>query len=130
MDRRRALHKFDPPDLASKEAAAKSNITLAPRACMTEEDAQQEEIAQAKASGLQVAFGAISVGREGGMFSFNVGGTDDGDLFARDNDREERNQPAAELDEEAAYNGAVVGKNTMDAGFLDQDDSDSDDDIL
>ena len=130
MDRRRALHKFDPPDLASKEAAAKSNITLAPRACMTEEDAQQEEIAQAKASGLQVAFGAISVGREGGMFSFNVGGTDDGDLFARDNDREERNQPAAELDEEAAYNGAVVGKNTLDAGFLDQDDSDSDDDIL
>ena len=62
---RRSLHKFDPPDLASKLAQATSkNITLAPRPCVTDQDKVQEEIAQAKASGLQVAFDSMNVGKE------------------------------------------------------------------
>ena len=104
---------------------------LAPRPCVTEEDRQQEEIAQAKASGLQVAFGSMNVGREAGMFSFNVAGGDDtnvDDLFKSDADANNDGGGKTEevpFDEEAAY------RQNMEGGIgLDECESDSDDDLL
>lgn len=125
------MHKYDPPDLHLRQPA-QDTITLAPRPCVTEEDQQHEEIAQAKASGLQVAFGSMNVGREAGMFSFNVAGGDDGgnadDLFKSDADANGDGGGKTEelpFDEEAAY------QQNMEGGIgLDECESDSDDDLL
>jgi hypothetical protein len=62
---RRALHTFDPPDLGGKKD---EGIVLAPRPYMTK---REEEMEQAKANGLQVAFGSMAVGTGG--FGVKVG---------------------------------------------------------
>jgi len=123
---RRSLHKFDPPDLASRLSQASNiKITLAPRPCVTDQDKVQEEIAQAKASGLQVAFDSMNVGKEAGLFSLKVAAEDgDGDC----NEHEKDSSKAGEelFDEEAAYQTSMI-----DSGFLEQGcESDSDDDLL
>ena len=123
---RRSLHKFDPPDLASKLAQATSkNITLAPRPCITDQDKVQEEIAQAKASGLQVAFDSMNVGKEAAMFSLKIADNDHGE--GGNNGIDTSNNTGDILfDEEAAYQA-----NMTDSGFLEQGcESDSDDDLL
>ncbi|KAL7452896.1 hypothetical protein ACHAWC_004609 [Mediolabrus comicus] len=125
---RRALHKFDPPDLASRQSGASNKaITLAPRPCATEQDKVQEEIAQAKASGLQVAFDSMIVGKEAGLFSLKVATEDDGVVEDRNEEQNDLSKVGDELfDEEAAYQ---TGMN--DSGFLEQGcESDSDDDLL
>ncbi|KAL7437755.1 hypothetical protein ACHAXM_005824 [Skeletonema potamos] len=123
---RRSLHKFDPPDLACRQSkASDTKITLAPRPCVTDKDKVQEEIAQAKASGLQVAFDSMNVGKVAGLFSLKVAAEDDVD----DNNEHEKDSSKAgdELfDEEAAYQTSM-----NDSGFLEQGfESDSDDDLL
>jgi len=135
--RRRALHKYDPPDLHLRRPAQDA-ITLAPRPCATEEDRQQEEIARAKASGLQVAFGSMSVGREAGMFSFDVAADERADAGLNgasapggggDADAEAAGSKTGEVpfEEEAAYRQMA----SADGGFLEEGcDSDSDDDLL
>ncbi|KAL3774984.1 hypothetical protein ACHAW5_007681 [Stephanodiscus triporus] len=135
---RRALHKYDPLDLHLRQPS-QTTITLAPRPCVTEEDVQQEEIAQAKAMGLQVAFGSMNVGKEAAMFSINVA-ADEGMVNddARDTVGREgedwaattiRTAPKTEktsfFDEEAAYKQTLEG----DIG-LEECDSDSDNDLL
>lgn len=125
---RRALHKFDPPDLASRQSEASNKaITLAPRPCATEQDKVQEEIAQAKASGLQVAFDSMIVGKEAGLFSLKVAAEDDVAVEDRNQEENDLSKVGDELfDEEAAYQ-----TNMNDAGFLEQGcESDSDDDLL
>ena len=127
---RRSMHKFDPPDLASRLSQAESNkkITLAPRPCVTDQDKAQEEIAHAKASGLQVAFDSMKVGKEAGLFSLKVAADDDG----KGENKNEHDQDSSKavgdelFDEETAYQ---MSKN--DSGFLEQGcESDSDDDLL
>ncbi|KAL7529879.1 hypothetical protein ACHAWF_003140 [Thalassiosira exigua] len=126
---RRSLHQYDPPDLHLRQPA-QNKITLAPRPCANEEDRAQEELAQAKAAGLQVAFDVMNVGREAGMFSVGVA-TEEGAATgesAKDGGAEE-----APFDEEAAYRRAAEeGAEGGDAvtGFLDECESDSDDDLL
>lgn len=125
---RRALHKFDPPDLASRQSEASNKaITLAPRPCATEQDKVQEEIAQAKASGLQVAFDSMIVGKEAGLFSLKVATEDDGVAEDRNEEQNDFSKVGDELfDEEAAYQTCM-----NDSGFLEQGcESDSDDDLL
>jgi hypothetical protein len=126
---RRSLHKYDPADLHLHTISSQpTNITLAPRPCMTEDDVQEEQIVQAKASGLQVAFGTMNVGQESAMFTFQVAAEEcmvhnDGGGFGK----KEELMPL--FDEEAAYQ-----QQTMDGrGFGDLkegDESDSDDDLL
>ena len=136
--RRRALHKFDPPDLHLRQPA-QTTITLAPRPCVTAEDKQQEEIAQAKASGLQVAFGSMAVGKEAAMFSINVAADEETGTMTMNGDGGINDMrggggvggKSEELpfDEEAAYQ-----QNNMEEGFgigLEEEcESDSDDDLL
>lgn len=133
------MHKYDPLDLHLRQPS-QTTITLAPRPCVTEEDVQQEEIAQAKAMGLQVAFGSMNVGKEAAMFSINVA-ADEGmaNDDARDSVGREGEDWAATInrtaapktgkmsffDEEAAY------QQTMEGGIgLEECDSDSDNDLL
>lgn len=126
LPRRRSLHKYDPPDLHLRQPS-QDTITLAPRPCATEEDKAQEEIAQAKAAGLQLDFGSLNVGREAGMFSIGVAQGGDG---ANANDAAGKEE-AAHFEEEAAYQNAVDGGAPgEDSGFLEENDSDSDDDFL
>ncbi len=124
---RRSLHKFDPPDLASRLSQASSNkITLAPRPCVTEQDKVQEEIAQAKASGLQVAFDSMKVGKEAGLFTLKVA-DEDGDVDCKQHVKDSLTLRADDelFDEEAAY------QTMNDSGFLEQGcEIDSDDDLL
>lgn len=125
--RRRSLHKFDPQDLHLRQPA-QNTITLAPRPYVTQEDKQQEEIAQAKASGLQVAFGSMGVGKEANMFSINVAG-DEETATAAENDgnkREDESKMGAAFDEEAAYQQSMDGG----IGLEKEVESDSDDDLL
>ena len=123
---RRSLHKFDPPDLASRlSQASNSNITLAPRPCVTDQDKVQEEIAQAKASGLQVAFDSMKVGKEAGLFTLKVADEDGG---GECNEHEKYSSKTGDelFDEESAYQTSM-----NDSGFLEQDcEVDSDDDLL
>jgi hypothetical protein len=142
------LHQYDPVDL--QPSSSQTTITLAPRPCSTKEDVQAEEIAQAKASGLQVAFGSMNVGEEARLFSMKVA-NDDNDyevmmmkMNAADGgggEMEDNNQKGHEgtmnemsyFDEEAAYQKAMMmggGGGGGDAGLLDECESDSDDDIL
>ncbi|KAL9189355.1 hypothetical protein ACHAXT_009030 [Thalassiosira profunda] len=124
---RRGLHKYDPPDLHLRQPA-QDKITLAPRPCATEEDRQQEEIAMAKAAGLQVAFGGMSVGRN--FFGTEVGEEEivaapsaEGELG------EGKTEEEAQFAEEAAYRRANEEAGMGD--FLGEGcDEDSDDDIL
>jgi hypothetical protein len=122
---RRSLHKFDPPDLASRlSQASNSNITLAPRPCVTDQDKVQEEIAQAKASGLQVAFDSMKVGKEAGLFTLKV--ADEDGVGGNCDEHEKDSSKAGEdlFDEEAAYQ-------KTNSEFLEQDcEIDSDDDLL
>eukprot|EP00578_Thalassiosira_sp_NH16_P007305 CAMPEP_0181105798 /NCGR_PEP_ID=MMETSP1071-20121207/16182_1 /TAXON_ID=35127 /ORGANISM="Thalassiosira sp., Strain NH16" /LENGTH=379 /DNA_ID=CAMNT_0023189145 /DNA_START=37 /DNA_END=1177 /DNA_ORIENTATION=- len=112
---RRELHRFDPPDLHLRQPA-QTTITLAPRPCVTDADRQEEEITQAKAAGLQVAFGSMNVGMMAGMFATRV--ADDEDEMARPGD----------VDGGAAATGVDEG---ADGGFLEEGcDTDSDDDLL
>jgi hypothetical protein len=105
--------------------ASNTKITLAPRPCVTDKDKVEEEIAQAKASGLQVAFDSMNVGKVAGLFSLKVAAEDGVD----DNNEHEKDSSKAgdELfDEEAAYQTSM-----NDSGFLEQGfESDSDDDLL
>ena len=122
---RRSLHKFDPPDLASRlSQASNSNITLAPRPCVTDQDKVQEEIAQAKASGLQVAFDSMKVGKEVGLFALKV--ADEDGVGGECNEPEKDSSKVGEdlFDEEAAYQKTS-------SEFLEQEcEIDSDDDLL
>ncbi|EED95237.1 hypothetical protein THAPSDRAFT_268247 [Thalassiosira pseudonana CCMP1335] len=128
---RRSLHKFDPPDLTTRQlATANKSITLAPRPTDNEEDRVAEEIAQAKASGLQVAFGALAVEKGGFGGLFSVGVATDEDCGERVGNGEETK--SAELDEEAAYQQTMLGleeEGPNDGGFLEEE-CDSDEDIL
>lgn len=130
-NRRRSLHKFDPPDLTTRQlATANKSITLAPRPTDNEEDRVAEEIAQAKASGLQVAFGALAVEKGGFGGLFSVGVATDEDSGERVGNGEETK--SAELDEEAAYQQTMIGleeEGPNDGGFLEEE-CDSDEDIL
>jgi hypothetical protein len=103
---------------------------------MTEDDVQEEQIVQAKASGLQVAFGTMNVGQESAMFAFQVAAEEsmvynDGDdaarVMGRGFGKKEEMMPL--FDEEAAYQ-----QQTMDGRGLgdlkEGDESDSDDDLL
>jgi hypothetical protein len=123
---RRSLHKFDPPDLASRQSqASNTKITLAPRPCVTDQDKVQEEIAQAKASGLQVAFHSMNVGKEAGLFSLKVA-AEDGDGDTNEHEKDSSKAGDELFDEEAAYQTSM-----NDSGFLEQSfESDSDDDLL
>ncbi len=156
-NRRRALHQYDPADLHLRQQQPSStSITLAPRPCSTEEDVQSEEIAQAKASGLQVAFGSMNVGEEARLFATKVapddndnevmmmimkmknadacirrsgggGGIDD----IHDNGQTSTMNDVSYFDEEAAYQKAMmIGGAGGDADLLEECESDSDDDIL
>lgn len=129
---RRSLHVFDPPDLASRKADSSNNkmITLAPRPCTTEQDKIQEEIAQAKASGLQVAFDSMIVGKEAALFSLKVAAAEEegeeGDDEINQRQKDFYNPGDALFDEEEAYQTRM-----NDSGFLEQAcESDSDDDLL
>lgn len=132
---RRALHKYDPSDLHLR-GGQPSTITLAPRPCMTKDDVQEEQIVQAKASGLQVAFGSMYVGNEAAMFAFNVASEEEKERVNcntscdsgvdRDGGRNgSQTVGTIFFDEEAAY------QQTMDGGLgLKECDSDSDNDLL
>ena len=124
---RRSLHKFDPPDLASRlSQASNPNITLAPRPCATDQDKVQEEIAQAKASGLQVAFDSMKVGKEAGLFTLKVADEDGGGGECHEHEKDFSKAGDELFDEEAAYQTSM-----NDSGFLEQDcEIDSDDDLL
>lgn len=139
---RRALHAFDPPDLHLRQPS-QDTITLAPRPCVTPGDVAQEEIAQAKASGLQVAFGSMNVGKEAGLFSVAVAGVEeDTSALARGRDggglAGETSLSGVAFEEEAVYlqAAAMEGRMSdreeqpMDGRFLEESDSDSDDDVL
>jgi hypothetical protein len=103
---------------------------------MTKDDVQEEQIVQAKASGLQVAFGSMHVGKEASMFAFNVAAEEEkgrvNDNTACDTEvdgdggtRGSKTEETMLFDEEAAY------QQTMDGGFgLEECDSDSDNDLL
>ena len=113
---------------------------------MTEEDEASEEIARAKAAGLQVAFGGMNVGRMAGMFSVGVAAEDDGDLGLSHCDNAAGGDGVAnanvgggkseevQFDEETAYRqtmmGGVEDEQKTGDGFLEESDSDSDDDLL
>ena len=114
---------------------------------MTEEDEASEEIARAKAAGLQVAFGGMNVGRMAGMFSVGVAAEDDGDLMGLSHcDNAAGGDGTAnanvgvgkseevQFDEETAYRqtmmGGVEDEQKTGDGFLEESDSDSDDDLL
>ena len=135
--RRRALHKFDPPDLHLRQPA-QTTITLAPRPCVTAEDKQQEEIAQAKASGLQVAFGSMAVGKEAAMFSINVAADEEtgtmtmngnGGVYDMANGVGVGGKSEeVPFDEEAAYQQNK--KEEFGIGLEEECESDSDDDLL
>jgi hypothetical protein len=141
--RRRALHQYDPVDL---QPSSQTTITLAPRPCSTKEDVQEEEIAQAKASGLQVAFGSMNVGEEARLFSMKVANDDNnfeeimmkmnvgacdgcGMEDNNENGQEGTMNEVSHFDEEAAYQKAMM-MGGGDTGLLDECESDSDDDIL
>jgi len=131
---RRSLHKYDPPDLHLRQPA-QNTITLAPRPCVTGEDKAQEEIAQAKASGLQVAFGSMNVGNEAGMFSVGVADEETNALANGTALGSAGKTEAMPFEEEAAYRQTTAGGSggeaeRMDGGFLEDSDSDSDDDVL
>ncbi len=130
------MHKYDPVDLHLRQPS-QTTITLAPRLCVTEEDVQEEEIVQAKAAGLQVAFGSMGVGNEAAMFSVNVAAEEGvannnvGNLAQREGEAakkmtgEFKMREMALFDEEAAYQQIMQG--TL---GLDECDSDSDSDLL
>lgn len=134
--RRRALHKYDPLDLHLRQPS-QNTIKLAPRPCVTEGDVQAEEIAQAKATGLQVAFTSMNVGKLASMFSINVA-ADEG--MSNDDawgvaEREgggwamgtsgPKTEEMPLFDEEAAY------QQTKERGIgFEESDSDSDNDLL
>lgn len=122
---RRSLHKFDPPDLASRlSQASNTQITLAPRPCVTEQDKVQEEIAQAQASGLQVAFDSMKVGKEAGLFTLKVA-DEDGVVDCNEHEKDSSRADDELFDEEAAY------QTMNDSGFLEKGcEVDSDDDLL
>lgn len=135
---RRSLHTFDPADLHLHTISSQPrNITLAPRPCMTEDDIQEEQIVQAKASGLQVAFGTMNVGQESAMFAFQVAAEESmvnndcgddttrtmGEGFAK----KEEMMPL--FDEEAAYQQQTIDGRGL-GDLKEGDDSDSDDDLL
>lgn len=122
---RRSLHKFDPPDLASRlSQASNSIITLAPRPCVTDQDKVQEEIAQAKASGLQVAFDSMKVGKEAGLFALKVADEDGGGGKCDEHGKDSSKAGEDLFDEEAAYQ-------KTNSEFLEQEcEIDSDDDLL
>ena len=142
--RRRALHAFDPPDLHLRQPA-QDVIALAPRPCVTPGDVAQEEIARAKASGLQVAFGDMAVGKEAGLFALAVAGEEEETSRAGAAGEGDGGGRAGEtafagvtFEEEAAYRQGAAGGGGMgdmeeppvEGGFLEERDSDSDDDIL
>jgi hypothetical protein len=113
---RRALHKFDPPDLAVT-SGGDGTIKLAPRPFMTQ---QEEEIEQAKANGLQVAFGNMMSGEMGG-FGVRVGESD-GDFVQGGK---------VELEEEEVYQTSLFREEEeAEKDFLEEDCDDSDDDVL
>ena len=135
---RRSLHTFDPADLHLHTISSQpTNITLAPRPCMTEDDIQEEQIVQAKASGLQVAFGTMNVGQESAMFAFQVAAeesmvnNDCGDDTTRAMGegfvKKEEIMPL--FDEEAAYQQQTIDGRGL-GDLKEGDDSDSDDDLL
>lgn len=115
---RRALHTFDPPDLTCNKKD--EGIVLAPRPYMSK---QEEELEQAKANGLQVAFGSMGVGRDGGgLLGVKVG---------------ESTVDVAEgkgelLEEEEAYRTSCLwNEEKGDKDFLEEEVGyDSDDDVL
>ncbi|KAL3801843.1 hypothetical protein HJC23_001239 [Cyclotella cryptica] len=113
---RRALHKFDPPGMIDGGDKGEG-ITLAPRPYLTQ---QEEEIAQAKATGLQVAFGNMVVDRECRGFGVRVGESDE--AVNESGGKEE-------LEEEQAYRALLWREEEGEKDFLEED-CDSDDDVL
>ena len=101
---------------------------------------QREEIAQAKAMGLQVAFGSMNVGKEAAKFSISVAADEgmanddagysvgrEGEDWARTMIRTAgpKTEKMSCFDEEAAY------QQTIEGGIgLEECDSDSDNDLL
>ena len=118
---RRALHKFDPPGMV--DGGDRSGvITLAPRPYLTQ---QEEEIAQAKANGLQVAFGNMLVDRECRGFGVRVGEMDEGEGEAVSETMEK-----SELEEEDAYRNLLWREEEEGEKDFLEEDCDSDDDVL
>ena len=109
------MHTFDPPDLATDSKP--EGIRLAPRPYRTK---QEEEVEQAKADGLQVAFGGMMVGRDGG-FGVKVG----------ESEVDVANEEDV-LEEEEAFRTSCLWKEEEGGHpFLEEDVGyDSDDDVL
>ena len=109
---RRALHTFDPPDLVVKKD---EGITLAPRPFMSR---QEEEVEQAKANGLQVAFGSMAVGKG---FGVKVG----------ESEVDVKNGEEVLEEEEAYRTSCVWNDDEGEKNFLEEEVGyDSDEDIL
>ena len=130
------MHNYDPLDLHLRQPS-QHTIKLAPRPCVTKEDVQAEEIAQAKATGLQVAFSSMNVGKLASMFSINVAADEgmpnddawgvtgkEGGEWAMGTSGLKTEEMSL-FDEEAAYQQTMQGG----TGF-EESDSDSDNDLL
>ena len=117
---RRALHKFDPPDLLARENAARGGdegIRLAPRPFMTK---REEEMEQAKADGLQVAFGEMGVDSS---LKFGV--------VIGEGEKEQKVEEEIMEEEEAYRTSCLWNEEKEGEGFLEEEVGyDSDDDIL
>jgi hypothetical protein len=130
------LHKHDPIDLHLRQPS-QTTITLTPRPCVTEDDVQEEEIAQAKAMGLQVAFGSMNVGNLAAMFSINVAADEGvainnaGDLNEREGEAATMKKGGLKTEEMAVFDEEAAYQQIMERGIgLDNCDSDSDNDFL
>jgi hypothetical protein len=121
---RRALHSFDPPDCMLLNGSNKDEgIKLAPRPYMSR---QEEEVEQAKANGLQVAFGGMGFGCEGSGFGVKIGQDE-----ANDESVNKRKEEEVTEEEEAYRTSCVWNEEEGDAKFLEEEVGyDSDDDIL
>ncbi len=130
------MHKHDPIDLHLRQPS-QTTITLTPRPCVTEDDVQEEEIAQAKAMGLQVAFGSMNVGNLAAMFSINVAADEGvainnaGDLNEREGEAATMKKGGLKTEEMAVFDEEAAYQQIMERGIgLDNCDSDSDNDFL
>ena len=130
------MHKHDPIDLHLRQPS-QTTITLTPRPCVTEDDVQEEEIAQAKAMGLQVAFGSMNVGNLAAMFSINVAADEGvainnaGDLNEREGEAATMKKGGLKTEEMAVFDEEAAYQQIMEGGIgLDNCDSDSDNDFL
>lgn len=119
---RRALHSFDPPDVMSSDSKEDKGIVLKPRPYMSK---LEEEVEQAKANGLQVAFDEMGFGSGSSRFGVKIG-----------EEVEDTGVDAKEevMEEEEAYRTSCVWNDEVEgdgANFLEEEVGyDSDEDIL